>query len=97
MGLTSFFKNFFGSAKETADDFAGKAENTLEEVKEAVEPFIDKAEIFAEEAIEKIKEAADSIGDAIESLTSEITDDNLVTESVVDVSEKAITADDSDK
>lgn len=91
MGLTSFFKNLFGSAKETADDFADKAEHTIEEVKEAAAPFIEKAETFAEETIAKIREASDSIGDTIESLTAENTDDNLAKESVVDVSEKLIT------
>jgi ElaB/YqjD/DUF883 family membrane-anchored ribosome-binding protein len=66
MGLASFLKNLFGTAKETANDFATKAESKLEQVKEAATPHIEKAEIAAEETFEKVKEASIPILDKAE-------------------------------
>jgi uncharacterized protein YjbJ (UPF0337 family) len=60
MGLGSFFKNLFGSAKEKAGEIADKTENFVEEsyekAKETAAPIIDKVENFAEETMDKAKE-----------------------------------------
>ncbi|WP_241686540.1 YtxH domain-containing protein [Flavobacterium sp. YO12] len=61
MGLNSFFKNLFGTAKETVVDLADQAESTFEQAKEAAAPYIDKAETFADETISKVKEASEPI------------------------------------
>lgn len=61
MGVTSFFKNLFGSAKETTSELADKAELTLEHAKENAAPYIEKADAFVEDSIEKAKEAATPI------------------------------------
>ncbi len=58
MGVTSFFKRLFGSAKETANELSNKAELTLEHAKENAAPYIEKADAFVEDSIEKAKEAA---------------------------------------
>lgn len=58
MGLSSFFKNLFDSAKETANEIANKAEIATEEAKIASTPYLEKAEKVTEETIEKVKEAA---------------------------------------
>ncbi|WET04540.1 YtxH domain-containing protein [Flavobacterium sp. YJ01] len=63
MGLSSFFKNLFGSTKESAAELATSAENTFEQVKEAAAPYIEKAETFAEETIDKVKEVSEPIID----------------------------------
>ena len=57
MGLSSFFKNLFGSAKDSTTDLANQAEVKFEQAKEAAAPYIEKAETFAEETIAKSKEA----------------------------------------
>ena len=36
MGLSTFFKNLFGSAKETANELADKAEATFERENQAI-------------------------------------------------------------
>ncbi len=106
MGLSSFFSNLFGSAKETAVDFADQAENTFEEVKEASEPIIDSAAEYLEHTKDAVSEyvekASDSIHDVIDSIKEVITetaneDYKLVTETVVDVSEDAVTDSDSEE
>ena len=56
MGLASFFKNLFGTTKETATDLATKAESKLDQAKETAIPYLEKAETAAEETFEKIKE-----------------------------------------
>ncbi|TDW46365.1 hypothetical protein EV144_10629 [Flavobacterium sp. 270] len=61
MGLSSFFKNLFGTSKDSTSDLATEAENTFEQAKETAAPYIDKAETFAEETIEKVKDAAEPI------------------------------------
>ncbi|MFB9078763.1 YtxH domain-containing protein [Flavobacterium procerum] len=61
MGLTSFFKNIFGTAKDSASDLAVQAENTIEKAIETATPYIEKAEAFAEEAIENAKDVAEPI------------------------------------
>lgn len=91
MGLTSFFTNLFGSAKETTADFAAQAENTVEEIKEAAEPIL-------ENAADLINDVIDSIKEAITENTN--TDYELASETVVDVSEEGVTdfdAEESDK
>ncbi|MEP6804050.1 MAG: YtxH domain-containing protein [Flavobacterium sp.] len=61
MGVSSFFKNLFGSAKDSTTNLATEAEIKFEQAKEAAAPYIDKAEVFAEETIEKVKEASEPI------------------------------------
>ena len=61
MGLSSFFKNLFGTAKDSATDLAHQAETTFEQAKEAAAPYIDKAETFAEETFAKAKEASEPL------------------------------------
>jgi vacuolar-type H+-ATPase subunit H len=61
MGVSSFFKNLFGSAKDSTTNLATEAEVKFEQAKEAAAPYIDKAEAFAEETIEKVKEASEPI------------------------------------
>lgn len=63
MGLTSFFKNLFGSTKESVTELANNAESTFEHAKEAAAPYIEKAETFAEETIDKVKEVSEPIID----------------------------------
>lgn len=58
MGVTSFLKRLFGSAKEATNELADKAELALKQVKENATPYIEKAESFVEESIEKTKETA---------------------------------------
>lgn len=57
MGLGSFFKNLFGSAKTSAEEMADKAEHLVDETiartKENAVPLIEKAEEYAEVAKEK--------------------------------------------
>lgn len=91
MGLTSFFINLFGSAKETTADFAVQAENAVDEIKEAAEPIL-------ENAADLISDVIDSIKEAITENTN--TDYELAAETVVDVSEDGVTdfdAEESDK
>ncbi len=88
MGLSSFFSNLFGSAKETTQDLAVEAENTFEEVKEAAEPII-------ENAAELISDVFDSIKEVISENTN--ADYELVSETVVDVSEDGVTETDSEE
>ena len=56
MGLGSFFKNLFGSAKETASEVADKAEIVLDQAKEKATEYAAKAEDYVEKAVEKIYE-----------------------------------------
>ena len=60
MGLGSFFKNLFGSAKTSAEDMTDKAEHIVEEpvakAQETVAPLIEKADQYAEVAKEKAGE-----------------------------------------
>lgn len=88
MGLTSFFTNLFGSAKETTSDLAAQAENTVEEIKEAAEPLL-------ENAADLISDVFDSIKEVIAENTNP--DHKLVSETVVDVSEEAVTDFDSEE
>ena len=64
MGLSSFFKNLFGSAKETSSDVAVKVEDAFEQAKEEAAPLIHKAETFAEETFAKAKEASEPLLDS---------------------------------
>ncbi|MCP2027083.1 gas vesicle protein [Flavobacterium sp. HSC-32F16] len=88
MGLTSFFTNLFGSAKEKTSDFAVQAENTVEEIKDAAEPIL-------ENAVDLISDVFDSIKEVIAENTNP--DYKLVSETVVDVSEEAVTDFDSEE
>jgi vacuolar-type H+-ATPase subunit H len=74
MGLSSFFKNLFGSAKESATDLAHQAETAFEQAKETASPYIDKAEAFAEDAIAKAKEASEPIIDSATEYASQAKD-----------------------
>ncbi len=76
MGVGSFFKNLFGSAKTSTADMADKAEHLVEDTvakaKEAAAPIIDKVEEYAEAAKEKAGEfsekAEEVINEAIETV-----------------------------
>ena len=46
MGLGNFFKNLFGSAKETVHQEAEKAEASIENIKESASELADKAKHF---------------------------------------------------
>jgi hypothetical protein len=61
MGLSSFFKNLFGSTKETANEVADIAKIATEQAKETAKPYIDKAETFVEEKFEEAKEATEPL------------------------------------
>ena len=71
MGLSSFFKDLFGSAKKTADQIATNAEIAVEEAKKAATPYIDKAEELAETTFEKVKETASPIIEKAEIVVEE--------------------------
>ncbi|KRD08073.1 hypothetical protein ASE21_15350 [Flavobacterium sp. Root901] len=88
MGLSSFFSNLFGSAKATTAVLADEAENTFEDVKEAAEPIL-------ENAADLIHDVFDSIKEVISENTNP--DYALVSETVVDVSEDAVTDGDSEE
>ncbi|WP_281235307.1 YtxH domain-containing protein [Flavobacterium gelatinilyticum] len=108
MGLSSFFKNLFGPAKETAEDFADKAETIAEgaitKIQEVSEPILQTAADFANEAKNALTEyadkASDTLHDIIDSIT-ESTDENhrVITETVFDVSEDSVSeiSEESDK
>lgn len=72
MGLGSFFKNLFGSAKTSAEDIADKAEHivgeTIAKAKESAAPLIEKAEAYTEVA----KEKAGQISEKAEETISEV-------------------------
>lgn len=76
MGLGSFFKNLFGSAKESAEEIGNKASDIINETvdiaKEAAAPILEKAEEYAEIAKEKASEysekASEAIGEAVETV-----------------------------
>ncbi|MEO8237839.1 MAG: YtxH domain-containing protein [Flavobacterium sp.] len=60
MGLSSFFKNLFGSTKDSsANEIADQAETTFEQAKETTAPYIEKAETFVEETFAKVREASE--------------------------------------
>lgn len=91
MGLSSFFKNVFGSTKESVTELAENAESTFEQAKEAAAPYIEKAEIFAEETIEKVKEASEPI---IDKATEYAEKASEVISDVVDAVKTAVTNED---
>ncbi|KFF06805.1 YtxH domain-containing protein [Flavobacterium reichenbachii] len=95
MGLSSFFTNLFGRAKETTAEFSEQAESTIEKVKEAAEPILDTAVEYAEKVSDSINDIIDSVKEA----ASEITEERLVTETVFDTSEDSVAEinEDSDK
>ena len=57
MGVSSFFKNLFGSAKDSAATIAEKIDINLSQSKEAATPYMEKAEELAEETISKVETA----------------------------------------
>lgn len=57
MGISSFLKNLFGSAKDSAATIADKVDVNFAQAKDAETPYITKAEEFAEETISKATEA----------------------------------------
>ncbi len=95
MGLSSFFKNLFGSTKESATELANSAESTLEQVKEAAAPYVEKAETFVEETIDKVKEVSEPIIDRASEYAEKATE--AVSDVIDSVKEKAaaLTSDDS--
>ena len=70
MGIGGFFKNLFSSAKQNVDQMADRAEffaeETIEKVKVAAVPVLEKVDTFAEEAKEKVTEYVPIAEEAIE-------------------------------
>lgn len=72
MGLSSFFKNLFGSAKESTSELINKAETVIEKAS----PISEKVETFTEETFDKAKEtvseysekAGDVLGKVLETV-----------------------------
>jgi hypothetical protein len=71
MGLSSFFKNLFGSANKTASKLADKAEIAVEQVKETAMPYLEKTEKFTQETFEQVKEASEPLIEKAESFSAE--------------------------
>lgn len=71
MGLSSFFKNLFGSVKKTTNELADKAEIAAEHAKETATPYFEKAETFVEEKFERAKEASEPLIEKAETLSRE--------------------------
>lgn len=71
MGLSSFFKNLFGSVKKTTNELADKAEIATEHAKETAMPYFEKAETFAEEKFEHAKKASEPLIEKAETLSVE--------------------------
>ena len=69
MGLASFFKNLFGSAKTSAEEMAHKAEHIVDETiakaKENTAPLIEKADHYSEVAKEKAGEFSEKAEEAL--------------------------------
>lgn len=86
MGLTSFFKNLFGSAKKTTNELADKAEIAAEHAKETAKPYLEKAETFVEEKFKEVKEASEPLIEKAEAFTED------AKETISDYAEKATDA-----
>jgi hypothetical protein len=71
MGVSSFLKNLFGTAKETANTLTHKAEESLEHAKHNIKPFLEKLEDYTEDAIDKTKTTATPYFKKVESLVEE--------------------------
>jgi F0F1-type ATP synthase membrane subunit b/b' len=89
MGVSSFFSNLFGKAKDTTLDLAVEAEVKLEEAREAATPYIEKAKEAAEPVLESaaayaqeardlvsefVEKTSDTIGDVIETVKEKLSD-----------------------
>jgi hypothetical protein len=76
MGLASFFKNLFGSAKTSAEEMADKAEHIVDETiakaKENAAPLIEKMEEYAEEAKEKAEETISELIETVKEKSAPI-------------------------
>lgn len=83
IGIISFLKRLFGSAKEASNELADKAELALKKVKKNATPYIEKAESFVEQSIEKandythqtkevIGEYADGAGDILGNIVKKV-------------------------
>jgi uncharacterized protein YjbJ (UPF0337 family) len=76
MGIGSFFKNLLGTAKNSAEEMADKAEHLVEETiakaKETAAPMLEKVEGYAEVAKEKAgqfsEKAEGTISEVIETV-----------------------------
>ncbi len=71
MAVSSFFKNLFGSAKETANELIDHAETVIEETKVNAKPYLEKAEAFVEETVDKIRETATPHAEKAESFVED--------------------------
>ena len=71
MGVSSFFKNLFGTAKESATNLTAKAEESLEQAKDNLKPYLEKLEDYTEEVIDKTKTTATPYYEKAESLVEE--------------------------
>ena len=76
MGLGNFFKNLFGSAKETASEVSDKAEVVLDKAKETATEYAGKAEKFVEEKIEQAKEKHPEVVEKVEKFTEKNASEN---------------------
>lgn len=71
MGVSSFLKNLFGTAKETATTLTNQADKSLEQAKDNIKPFLEKLEDYTEDIIDKTKTTAKPYFKQAESLVEE--------------------------
>jgi len=74
MGLGQFFKDLFGSAKETASKTADKTEVVFDEAKVKASEYAAKAEVYVEEKVKDIKEAYPEMAEKVERYTEKAKD-----------------------
>ena len=74
MGLGQFFKDLFGSAKETASKTADKTEVVFDEAKIKASEYAGKAEVYVEEKVKDIKEAYPEMAEKVERYTEKAKD-----------------------
>jgi ElaB/YqjD/DUF883 family membrane-anchored ribosome-binding protein len=71
MGVLSFFKNLFGTAKESATHLTSIAEESFEQTKSNIKPYVEKLEDYTENAIDKTKKSTKPFLEKAESLVEE--------------------------
>jgi vacuolar-type H+-ATPase subunit H len=77
MGVSSFFKNLFGGAKDSAvttttDKAEGFADEAIEKAKDFAEGLVDKAESYVDVAKEKIEAYIPGVGETIDNVVDTI-------------------------
>ncbi|MCL6461965.1 MAG: hypothetical protein I4O51_08860 [Flavobacterium micromati] len=71
MGVSSFLKNLFGSAKGTATTLTNKADDSFIQTKEKLRPYLEKVEDYTVDVIEKARETVAPYLDKAELLAQE--------------------------